>query len=267
MVVGGGIAGLATAVGLSRSGWQVTVHERRATAGTAGTSLALWPAAVRALQHLGLQDLLGRSASSSGALLRDPGGRTLARAAGDQTLHFLDRSELVVALLGQVPRDAITWSSPVAGAADLQRAASGADLVVGADGLDSAVRRLLFRRGRPGDRAAERRAAPRPLGMLAIRGTSTAAFPGGHDGPAVVETWGRGQVLGTTLRADGRTNTYACLRLGVEPDVLASATTAPLNSISMGSATAPEFMNRIIRLATKATIEPTERSSPPDEIT
>ncbi|MNT38970.1 hypothetical protein D3C72_1751840 [compost metagenome] len=41
---------------------------------------------------------------------------------------------------------------------------------------------------------------------------------------------------------------------------------APIN-ISTGSAMTPLFMNRIIRLATKATIEPTERSSPPDDIT
>jgi hypothetical protein len=48
---------------------------------------------------------------------------------------------------------------------------------------------------------------------------------------------------------------------------MARATSMAATSISVGSAITPEFMNRIIRLATKATIEPTDRSSPPDEIT
>ena len=50
-----------------------------------------------------------------------------------------------------------------------------------------------------------------------------------------------------------------------EPMTMASAMAAAI--IRPGSAIAPEFMNRIIRLATKATIDPTERSRSPDEMT
>ena len=39
------------------------------------------------------------------------------------------------------------------------------------------------------------------------------------------------------------------------------------SSIRSGLAMTPLFMNRIIRLATKATIAPTERSSPPEVMT
>ncbi len=45
------------------------------------------------------------------------------------------------------------------------------------------------------------------------------------------------------------------------------ANTTAAASIRCGSAIAPEFMNRIIRLATKASMEPTDRSRSPDEMT
>ncbi|AEQ08180.1 Hypothetical protein BMNI_I0552 [Brucella melitensis NI] len=49
------------------------------------------------------------------------------------------------------------------------------------------------------------------------------------------------------------------------PTTSASMTAAM--SISTGSAIIPLFMNKIMMLATKATIAPTDKSSPPDEIT
>ena len=50
-----------------------------------------------------------------------------------------------------------------------------------------------------------------------------------------------------------------------EPAITAKRTAAV--SIRAGSAMTPEFMNRIIRLATKATIAPTDRSRSPEEMT
>ncbi|OZV83860.1 hypothetical protein CA850_04235 [Micromonospora echinospora] len=49
MVVGGGIGGLATAVGLLRAGWRVTILERAAEAGRVGAGLTMMANALRAL--------------------------------------------------------------------------------------------------------------------------------------------------------------------------------------------------------------------------
>ena len=48
---------------------------------------------------------------------------------------------------------------------------------------------------------------------------------------------------------------------------IATATTMPASSMVSGSPIAPLLRNRIIRLATKAVIAPTERSRPPAEMT
>ena len=53
IIVGGGIAGLASTVALARHSWQVEVFERAPEFTEVGAGLSLWPNALRALDALG----------------------------------------------------------------------------------------------------------------------------------------------------------------------------------------------------------------------
>ncbi|MEG3086782.1 FAD-dependent monooxygenase [Sphingomonas sp. PB4P5] len=62
IVAGGGVSGLAAAIGLVRAGWSVSVYERAATVEPMGAALSLWPNAIAALDELGL----GQTAAAVG---------------------------------------------------------------------------------------------------------------------------------------------------------------------------------------------------------
>src|SRR5258707_9550039 len=52
-IVGAGIGGLAAAIALAATGWEVSVFEGEDGLSGVGTALGLWPAALRALDALG----------------------------------------------------------------------------------------------------------------------------------------------------------------------------------------------------------------------
>src|SRR5687768_14432179 len=80
VVVGGGIGGLASAVALTRRGWQVEVRERAPGLGELGAGLAVLPNALRALDALGLGDAVRERASTEmPAGIRAASGRWLSR--------------------------------------------------------------------------------------------------------------------------------------------------------------------------------------------
>lgn len=157
VVVGAGIAGLATAGALARTGWKVTLLERDERLKPGRAALVLWPNGVRALRALGLASGLDSIATRVGPLgIRRPDGQWLLTPEQIQTtsepplvVHREDLHDALVAGLGdQVDVRTgvrVRTSRPVA-----QRPAVGdgevtfeADLVVGADGVDSVVRRRL----------------------------------------------------------------------------------------------------------------------------
>ncbi|HEY7222806.1 MAG TPA: FAD-dependent oxidoreductase [Micromonosporaceae bacterium] len=76
VVVGAGVAGLATAGSLARAGWQVTLIERGERLRSAGGAQILWPNGLAALAALGLNigDLAHRAPSGG---VRRPDGRVL----------------------------------------------------------------------------------------------------------------------------------------------------------------------------------------------
>ncbi|MFB7948108.1 FAD-dependent oxidoreductase [Kitasatospora phosalacinea] len=155
VVIGAGVAGAASAIALRRIGAEVTVYEAYPDpAGKVGAFLSLAVNGLRALEALGCLDAVRaagfevdrqRMWSGRGKLLGDvPRGR-----AADDPLRSvtLMRADLVAALRAEAVRlgarlvvgERLTGVG--AGAAD--EAAARADLVVGADGLRSAVRRTL----------------------------------------------------------------------------------------------------------------------------
>ncbi|HEY3008950.1 MAG TPA: FAD-dependent monooxygenase [Micromonosporaceae bacterium] len=155
VVVGAGIGGLAAAGVLARSGWQVTLLERADRVRADHTALFLWPNGVRALGALGLGEGLDAIATPvPNGGIRRPDGRWLVQptGAGDGpvVVHREDLHDALVAGLGD--RVAIRTGVSVRGvhlaAGDRPAVTDGrsefeADLVVAADGVDSAIRGRL----------------------------------------------------------------------------------------------------------------------------
>ncbi len=144
-VVGAGIAGLATAVALRRTGWSVTVHEQAATLRALGAGLVLAPNAVHALDALGLGDAVReRAVPLAGSALRRPDGRPLSRL---DAARLADRHAASVLAIGRATlhgllADALEPGVVRCGAAvaDVAALAGQHDVVVAADGMRSRAR-------------------------------------------------------------------------------------------------------------------------------
>lgn len=196
--MGAGIGGLATGRALRAVGWQVDILERAEGLPHTGTALGMWPEAIAALDALGLGEQVRRHAvPQRGAEFLRPDGRTFARVTPQEAAYLISRPALHELLHDSTLARAVTWNSPVI---DLD-ALPAADLVVGADGINSQVRHFVAGRITP----------PRPLGTVAYRGV----VPGSVR--SVTETWGSGLLFGITPQDSGTTNWFACVR----DDVLA----------------------------------------------
>jgi 2-polyprenyl-6-methoxyphenol hydroxylase-like FAD-dependent oxidoreductase len=154
VVVGAGIGGLSTAIALERAGIEPTVVERAAVLKEAGFGLVLSANAVTALRALDLRErVAARGTRVRRAEIRNPRGDLLTlidyEALRWETYGIL-RSELQEAMLAAIPPERLRLATTCIGASDDGEAVlEGAevmagDVVVGADGLHSTVRRSLF---------------------------------------------------------------------------------------------------------------------------
>ena len=158
-VIGAGIAGLATAVALRGAGHDVTVIEQR-TDITTGAGISIWPNALAALDEIGLGDAVRRAGGRlTGGAIRWRDGRWLRRPSAQRIVDALGeplvvvrRSALTDILHGALPNGAaqtgltatalvLTGSSVKVTLSDSQ--IREADAVVGADGVNSVVARML----------------------------------------------------------------------------------------------------------------------------
>lgn len=159
LVIGAGIAGLATAVALQRRGHQVTILEERIDT-SSGAGISIWPNALAALDQFGLGDAVRESGGrvtggamrwSDGSWLRHPSPERIVKALGEP-LVVVRRSVLMGLLAGALDEGTIESG---AAATELVVTASGvritssdgvtheADAVIGADGVGSMVARHL----------------------------------------------------------------------------------------------------------------------------
>jgi len=208
VIIGAGIGGLAAAAGLHAAGWDVTACERAASLEPVGAGLAMAPNGLRALDVIGAGDMVRADVNRQEIGIRRPDGRWLLRSSTDRMIAdrfgdpviLLPRARLINALTTRVPDGVVALSAEVTSAMPDGHVVTtageiDADLVVAADGINSAVRSALFP-AHPGLRYA---------GFTTWR----LLTPGVSGSVPMAETWGRGSVFGVMPLADGRVYCYA----------------------------------------------------------
>jgi 2-polyprenyl-6-methoxyphenol hydroxylase-like FAD-dependent oxidoreductase len=200
-VVGAAIGGLAAAIALRQAGWEAMVYEAAPDVRPLGAGLSIWPNGVRALRELGLGDLAAAAPRADGALRRADGSALAGfdpdalEARFEAPLVGFHRAGLHEGLIAAVGAERVRTGMRLA---ELDRvelrfddgSSVRADLIVGADGLNSTVRSALLGDGEPRD-----------AGIVAFRGVAD------FDGPVPAgEWWGPGSVAG--LLPLGRRRVY-----------------------------------------------------------
>ncbi|GGW44941.1 monooxygenase [Streptomyces lucensis JCM 4490] len=216
IVIGGGIGGLAAAAALDRQGWEVTVLERAPSLEPVGAAISLAPNALRALDVLGVGDEIRDLAAWQGdGGLRTPAGRWLVRTSAAAAaarfggpLVLLARATLVDRLAALLPAGTVRTAAAASvtdpgGRARPARVTTAegeleAELVVGADGVNSRARTALF----PAHPGAVYAGFTTWRVLIPVPGVEFASH----------ETWGRGHIWGTHPLKDGRVYAYAAAR-------------------------------------------------------
>jgi 2-polyprenyl-6-methoxyphenol hydroxylase-like FAD-dependent oxidoreductase len=160
VVVGAGVGGLAAAGALARNGWRVTLLERNDRLRADPAALLIWPNGVRALRSLGLADGLDAIATpvppggvrrADGSWLVQPGAAAaLSPRSAPVVVHSEDLHDALIArLTASVDvRSGVTVRQVRVAARERPSVTDGratweADLLIGADGVTSAVRRAV----------------------------------------------------------------------------------------------------------------------------
>ncbi|XP_039143477.1 monooxygenase 2-like [Dioscorea cayenensis subsp. rotundata] len=199
VIVGAGLAGLATALGLYRKGVRSVVLESSEVLRAAGFAFTTWTNAWKALDALGIGDELRRHhirleglaiySASSGAITSK---RPIKPSEGIE-IRNVRRDLLLETLAKELPSDTIRYSSKVvlieeSGNLKVLHLADGSILktkvLIGCDGVNSVVSRWLGLK------------KPSFAGRSATRGFTN--FPDGHGfSPEFVQYFGEGFRAGT----------------------------------------------------------------------
>src|SRR5579884_1182043 len=158
LVVGAGVGGISAARGLLRDGHDVTVFEQRPDVTAGGGAVTIWPNGATVLRQLDV-DMDGAGQLISAVRVMTPTGRSIANldvtSIVDQLgepVRMVPRRVLLERLLDGFPVDRIRCNShavEVVNKADGVRvefqdgSSAEGDVVIGADGLHSMVRKLV----------------------------------------------------------------------------------------------------------------------------
>ena len=163
VIIGAGIGGLTAAASLLRFGIDVEVYEQASQLGEVGAGLQIGPNAVRVIRALGLEERLLQTASEPTNMVslnwndaslrfREPLQSIAEQEYGARylTAHRADLHQL---LLSRVPASSIHLNAACVDASSDESGATVSfadgrriecDVLVGADGIHSAVRGKLF---------------------------------------------------------------------------------------------------------------------------
>ncbi|MBD0740985.1 FAD-dependent monooxygenase [Streptomyces sp. CBMA152] len=161
-IVGGGIAGLVTATLLHRTGIDVRLFEQSPAFGAVGAGIQLSPNGVRVLHRVGLADALTATAvparsietrrwDDATPIARVPHGTACGERFG-APYYLMHRADLQRSLLSVVPQDIVELGKGCTRVVErpdgvelhlTDGSVARADLVVGADGVHSAVRKAI----------------------------------------------------------------------------------------------------------------------------
>jgi 2-polyprenyl-6-methoxyphenol hydroxylase-like FAD-dependent oxidoreductase len=216
IVIGSGIAGLSTAVALRKVGIGATVYERAPELREVGAGISLWANALRALDYIGAGgSVRGVSLKMTRSESRARNGYKVQmgldsaeierRFGVPELVRMTHRADLVGALAAHLPPGVAHYGHECIGVELRETSArvrfqnghsDEADVVIGADGIRSAVRTGLLG---PDE--------PRYSGYTCWRGICPrpASVAPGYIG----EWWGRGQRLGITTIPDDRVYWFA----------------------------------------------------------
>ena len=208
LIVGAGIGGLSAGIALRRAGWDVRIFERSASLRELGFGVGLAPNAMAALADLGVaREVIERSFEPARGEARRPDGKALKRGTiprgvlGGPFVVAM-RPVLYGALLEAAGMETVTAGAEATGfslsrdrvALHLANGSTAeGDLLVGADGVHSVIRRQLHPSEPP----------PRPSRIISVRGAVDGAIGqlGGMDaiyylGPGIESAFIRASATG-----------------------------------------------------------------------
>ena len=158
LIVGADVGGISIARGLLRDGHDVTVFERRPDTRPGGGAVTIWPSGSLVLEQLGV-DMDGAGQLLSTVRIATSTGRPLINIVVDAIVdrlggpvRMVPRRVLLDRMLEGFPAGRIRCNSAVAAAFDTpggvrvefeDGSCADGDLLIGADGLHSTVRRIV----------------------------------------------------------------------------------------------------------------------------
>jgi salicylate hydroxylase len=159
-IVGAGYAGAAAAKALSLLGARVTVYEQATRIAEVGAGIGLRPSSMARFREWGIRDAITRVSSASDyfEILTGTGEPIMKEAWPEidtfgETTHLIHRGDFIDALVGVLPEGMVKLGHKLERIEDDGARATlvftngeraTADLVIGADGIRSAVRQQLF---------------------------------------------------------------------------------------------------------------------------